>query len=85
MIFAVIRLFAGEADLAGLQRPGGVVGGVSPAAAACALMVSGLTPSCGAEGSQPMRSARTLKSIRWPLNWLASASGDSSSRAVSFS
>ena len=27
MIFAVIRLFAGEADLAGLQRPGGVVGG----------------------------------------------------------
>ena len=26
MVFAVIRLFAGEADLAGLQRPGGVVG-----------------------------------------------------------
>ena len=59
--------------------------GESPAASACCLMVSGLTLSWGAEGNQPIRSARTLKSIRLPLNLLASASGDSSSCAVSFS
>ena len=34
------------------------LGGLAPAA--FAAMVSGLSRSCGAEGSQPIRSARTL-------------------------
>ncbi|MNC55352.1 hypothetical protein D3C75_1048770 [compost metagenome] len=56
-----------------------------PTASAWALICSGLRFNCGADGSQPMRSARTLKSIRCPVNFDASASGESSSWAVSFS
>ena len=59
--------------------------GDSPACSAFALTVKGLRLSCGADGSQPILSARTLKSIKCPLNFDASASGERSSCAVSFS
>ena len=38
----------------------------TPASSASAASVSGLVASCGADGSQPMRSARTLRSIMLP-------------------
>ncbi len=59
--------------------------GSLPAAAASFTTCSGLVCSCGALGSQPIRSARTLKSIRLPVYSLGSASGDRISFTSTFS
>ena len=56
-----------------------------PAFSAIAATFKGLVSSCGAEGSQPMRSARTLKSIRLPPQSPASAVGEMISETFSFS
>ena len=58
--------------------------GDSPACSAFAFNSQWVELSCGADGSQPIFSARTLKSIKCPLNFDASASGERSSCAVSF-
>jgi len=54
-------------------------------AAASFATCSGFVCSCGVFGSQPIRSARTLKSIRLPVNSFGSASGDRISLMDSFS
>ena len=54
-----------------------------PAASAALHTSSGLVASWGELGSQPMRSARTLKSISWPVHWLGSASGERMSLTLS--
>ena len=60
-VLRVVGVMAGELELAGLERPRRRSPSASlPAAAACFATSSGLVSSCGAEGSQPMRSARTL-------------------------
>src|SRR3569832_1143760 len=50
--------------------------GSMPAASAARVISSGLVSSWGAEGSQPNRSARTLKSIRRYSAFFLSAIGD---------
>ena len=59
--------------------------GSMPAFSAMRTTSIGLVCSAGAEGSQPMRSARTLKSIRLPVYSFGSASGDRISLTSSFS
>ena len=57
----IIGIVAGHLQLAGLQRLRDIVLRLQPGRLRrCAAMVSGFCLSCGAEGSQPMRSARTL-------------------------
>ncbi len=60
--------------------------GSLPAASASATTSSGLVRSCGADGSQPMRSARAFRSIMLRSAYLArSAVGPSTSVTSSFS
>ena len=60
--------------------------GSLPAASASATRSSGLVRSCGADGSQPMRSARAFRSIMLSSPYLPrSAVGPSTSCTFSFS
>src|SRR3990172_3428215 len=47
-----------------------------PSFSASLVICSGFLSSCGAEGSQPMRSERALQSISVPAHFDLSASGD---------
>ncbi len=75
----IVRLLGGEAQRAVLQAVDGERDRRLTGRAGLLRQRSGLVPSCGADGSQPMRSARTLKSIRLPPKRDLSASGDGSS------
>ena len=72
----IVGILAGELELAGLERRGDVILGSLPAASAALPTIERIRLECGADGSQPMRSARTLKSIRLPCHCLVRAVGE---------
>ena len=82
----IVRVLAGHGERAGLEAGDDVIlDSGAPALSASAAIVSGLTESCGAEGSQPMRSALTLRVDEAAAIRRGSARGDSSSATSSFS